>query len=116
MVWFHDVSAGSVHRQVWPTTAELGDARGADPAVLSAVGEALTGVRKAKSDGKVGMRAEIASMTLAGSWRQLGRVRYAESDLRSAGRISDLTTWSRSRRPHSPSATPTSCRRSPAAG
>ena len=57
--WFHDTSAGSIHQARWPTTAELGDARGADPAVLAAVGEALTGIRKAKSDAKVGMRAEI---------------------------------------------------------
>src|SRR5204863_874017 len=64
--WFHDASAGSVHQAPWPTTAELGDARGADPAVLTAVGEALTGIRKAKSDAKVGMRAEVTGMTLAG--------------------------------------------------
>ncbi len=89
--WFHDTSAGSIHQAPWPTTAELGDARGADPAVLAAVGEALTGIRKAKSDAKVGMRAEITGMTLAGPSAQLDRVRTAEGDLRSAGRVRDLT-------------------------
>jgi valyl-tRNA synthetase len=89
--WFHDTSAGSVHQAAWPTTAELGDARAADPAVLAAVGEALTGIRKAKSDAKVGMRAEITAMTLAGASAQLDRVRTAEGDLRSAGRVRDLT-------------------------
>jgi valyl-tRNA synthetase len=89
--WFHDRSAGSIHQAAWPTTAELGDARGADPAVLAAVAEALTGIRKAKSDAKVGMRAEITSMTLAGPSAQLDRVRTAEGDLRSAGRVRGLT-------------------------
>jgi valyl-tRNA synthetase len=89
--WFHDHTAGSIHQTPWPTTAELGDARGADPAVLAAVGEALTGIRKAKSDAKVGMRAEITGMTLAGPSAQLDRVRTAEGDLRSAGRVRDLT-------------------------
>jgi valyl-tRNA synthetase len=88
--WFHDPSAGSLHQAPWPSTAELGDARAADPAVLAAVAEALTGIRKAKSDAKVGMRAEIATMTLAGPSVQLDRVRTAEGDLRSAGRIRDL--------------------------
>jgi valyl-tRNA synthetase len=88
--WFHDPSAGSVHQAPWPTTAELGDARGADPAVLTAVGEALTGIRKAKSDAKVGMRAEITGMTLAGRAAELDRVRTAEGDLRSAGRVREL--------------------------
>jgi valyl-tRNA synthetase len=88
--WFHDTSAGSVHQAPWPSTAELGDARGADPAVLAAVSEALTGIRKAKSDAKVGMRAEITTMTLAGPSAQLDRVRTAEGDLRSAGRVRDL--------------------------
>jgi valyl-tRNA synthetase len=89
--WFHDSSAGSIHQTSWPTTAEVGDAASADPAVLSTVGEALTGIRKAKSDAKVGMRAEITSMTLVGPQVQLDRVRTAEGDLRSAGRIRELS-------------------------
>jgi valyl-tRNA synthetase len=89
--WFHDQTSGSIHQAAWPTSAELGDARGADPAVLAAVAEALTGIRKAKSDAKVGMRAEITTMTLAGPSAQLDRVRTAEGDLRSAGRVRELT-------------------------
>ncbi|MDQ6714895.1 MAG: valine--tRNA ligase, partial [Actinomycetota bacterium] len=88
--WFHEPSQGSIHRAAWPTTDELGDARGADPAVLAAVGEALAGVRKVKSQAKVSMRAEVTSMTLVGGSAQLDRVRTAEGDLRSAGRISAM--------------------------
>ena len=89
--WFHDRSDGSIHRAPWPATAEIGDARGADSGVLSAVGEALAGIRKAKSEAKVGMRAEITGMTLVGSETQLDRVRTAEGDLRAAGRVTGLT-------------------------
>ncbi len=89
--WFHDPAEGSIHRAAWPTTAELGDARSADSGVLSAVGEALAGVRKAKSEAKVGMRAEITGMTLVGSATQLDRVRTAEGDLRAAGRVTGLS-------------------------
>jgi valyl-tRNA synthetase len=88
--WFHAPAEGSIHRAPWPTTAEIGDARGADSGLLAAVGEALAGVRKAKSEAKVGMRAEITSMSLVGAGASLDRVRTAEGDLRSAGRIRDL--------------------------
>jgi valyl-tRNA synthetase len=83
--WFGE---GSVHRQSWPTGAEL--PAGGDAALLGSVGEALAGVRKAKSEAKVGMRAEVRSMTLAGPGSVLAHVRSAEADLRACGRITDL--------------------------
>ena len=89
--WFHDAADGSIHRSTWPTRAELDEAADAEPAVLTAVSDALQGVRRAKSDAKVGMRAAITSMTLAGAPEDLDHVRAAEGDLRSAGRIADLT-------------------------
>jgi valyl-tRNA synthetase len=84
--WF---GSGSVHRQSWPTRSEL--PTGGDPLVLDAVGAALAGVRKVKSEAKVGMRAEVRSMTLAGPESALEHVRAAEPDLRASGRISDLS-------------------------
>jgi len=82
--WWHD---GSVHRASWPQAAEATAAEAGDAGVLAAVGQALAGVRKAKSEAKVGMRAEVARIVLAGpaAWTQ--RVRTAEADLRAAGRI-----------------------------
>jgi len=82
--WWHD---GSVHRSAWPTADDVVAGRDGDPAVLAAVGEALAGVRKAKSEAKVGMRAEVASITLAGPAEWADRVRVAEADLRAAGRM-----------------------------
>jgi valyl-tRNA synthetase len=86
---------GSVHHATWPLTTELaveptlgltsGDS--GDAGLLTAVGEALAGVRKAKSDAKVGMRAEVARVVLVGPDGWAARVRTAERDLRAAGRI-----------------------------
>ncbi len=83
--WFGD---GSVHRQTWPDREAL--PAGGDPALLDSVAEALAGVRKVKSEAKLGMRAEVRTMTLVGPARQLEHVRAAEADLRATGRIGEL--------------------------
>ncbi len=88
-VWSWFGESGSVHRQPWPVRSELPS--GGDARLLDAVGAALAGVRKVKSEAKVGMRAEVVSMTLAGPEPLLDRVRAAETDLQASGHITDLT-------------------------
>ena len=88
--------SGSVHRQPWPTPADVVGAESAegmpgDPDLLPAVGAALAAVRKLKSEAKMGMRAEVASMTLAVPAEVGERVLLAEPDLRAAGRITAMT-------------------------
>ena len=83
--WTHD---GSVHRTSWPTPDEV--PAGGDAALLTAVGAALAVVRKAKSEAKVGMRAEVPSMTLVGPPASLDHVRAAEADLRAAGKLTGI--------------------------
>ena len=80
--WTHE---GSVHRASWPTVDEV--PAGGDAGMLQAVGAVLAAVRKAKSEAKVGMRAEVPAMTLVGPDAALTYVREAESDLRAAGRL-----------------------------
>jgi valyl-tRNA synthetase len=82
--WWHD---GSVHRATWPSRDELAAGADGDPELLVAVGEALAAIRKAKSEAKLGMRAEVARVTVVGPVRALDDVRTAEADLRAAGRI-----------------------------
>src|SRR6476661_2647872 len=94
--WWHE---GSVHRAAWPTTDDVAVGAGGDPAVLTAVGEALAGVRKAKSEAKVGMRAEVASLVLAGPAEWVARVQLAETDLRAAGRITATPTYAEAETP-----------------
>ncbi|GAB3447896.1 valine--tRNA ligase [Phycicoccus ginsengisoli] len=94
--WWHD---GSVHHAAWPTTDDVAAGVGGDPAVMTAVGEALAGIRKAKSEAKVGMRAEVAAITLAGpdTWAQ--RVQSAEADLRAAGRVTGTIGYAEAETP-----------------
>ncbi|SFP74803.1 valyl-tRNA synthetase [Geodermatophilus dictyosporus] len=81
--------AGSVHRAPWPSAAELPG--GGDPAVLPVVAAALAGVRKAKSDAKVSMRADVSSATVTAPEAQVPLVEAARGDLTDAGRIAALT-------------------------
>ncbi|SDY92203.1 valyl-tRNA synthetase [Geodermatophilus africanus] len=81
--------AGSVHRAPWPAAAEL--PAGGDPAVVSVVASALAGVRKAKSDAKVSMRADVESATVTAPDGQVPLVEAARGDLVEAGRIASLT-------------------------
>ena len=86
--WWHE---GSVHRASWPAPDALTDIAGqADPAILGAVGAALAGVRKAKSQAKVGMRADVQSAVLTGPPATLEQIRLASGDLIAAGRIAAL--------------------------
>jgi len=86
--WWHD---GSIHRAAWPISGDLNTvAAHADPAILGAVGAALTGVRKAKSEAKVGMKADVERAVLTGPSVTLERIRLAAEDLTAAGRIAIL--------------------------
>jgi valyl-tRNA synthetase len=80
--------AGSVHRAPWPAAGEL--PAGGDPEVLPAVAAALAGVRKAKSDAKVSMRADVSSATVTAPEAQLPLVEAGRGDLVAAGRIASL--------------------------
>jgi valyl-tRNA synthetase len=80
---------GSVHRALWPTATEL--PTGGDPAIVALAAEALAGVRKAKSDAKVSMRADVESATVTAPAAQVAALEAARGDLVDAGRIRSLT-------------------------
>ncbi|ANS78498.1 Valyl-tRNA synthetase [Serinicoccus hydrothermalis] len=86
--WWHE-EGSSVHTQPWPVVQELSlpGADDAPPALLSTVGQALAGLRRAKSEAKVKMRTEISAATIAGPASELDQVRSALSDLRAAGKV-----------------------------
>jgi len=86
--WWHD---GSIHRTAWPIPDELKNIGAqADPAMLAAVGAALAGIRRAKSEAKVGMRADVRSAVVTGRPATLARIRLAVGDLSAAGHIAAL--------------------------
>ena len=82
---------GSVHRASWPdagTVASL--AAGGDPSLVDDVAAVLTLVRKAKSEAKASMRADVAAASVTAPAAQAARIRTAADDLKAAGRIADL--------------------------
>ena len=82
---------GSVHRSAWPDATDLRLLAGAaDSALLADVGAALSGVRKAKSEAKASMRAEVERAVVRGPAEALDRIGLAADDLRGAGRIDAL--------------------------
>ena len=86
--WWHD---GSVHLAAWPATAELtAAAAGADALLLSDASQVLSAIRKAKSEAKVSMRAEVARVVVRGPADSIERLAEATDDLRAAGRIASF--------------------------
>ncbi|WP_205302095.1 valine--tRNA ligase [Nonomuraea montanisoli] len=79
--WWRD---GSVHRAAWPA-AERG---AGDPAVLAVASEVLRRIRKAKSEAKLSMRAEVSRLTVTGP--EAGLVRLAQDDLCGAGNVEEF--------------------------
>jgi valyl-tRNA synthetase len=78
---------GSVHLAAWPTVVELGSAAASEPTTLEAVSAALVGIRGAKSNAKVSMRAELARVEIRGPEDLVRAAELAADDLRKAGKI-----------------------------
>ncbi|MEU6204717.1 valine--tRNA ligase [Micromonospora musae] len=83
---------GSVHRAPWPTTYEVGRAieGEGDPELLRLAGEALSQVRRAKSERKLSMKAEVPLAEALGPAALLEKLTLVSDDLRAAGRIGKL--------------------------
>ncbi len=78
---------GSIHRAPWPTALDLGAAAAADPATIDAVAAALAGIRGAKSQAKVSMRAELSRAEVRGPEALVRAAEVAADDLRKTGRV-----------------------------
>jgi valyl-tRNA synthetase len=87
--WMHDDDS-SIHRAAWPTLDELDIAAAGEPRVLERTGQALSGVRKAKSDAKASMKAEVSEATVEGTPADVEFVSQARADLAAAGSIAEL--------------------------
>jgi valyl-tRNA synthetase len=82
---------GSVHRSNWPVSEDLSGFTGSQSAgLLSLASQALIGIRKAKSDEKLSMKAEISSLTIEASEADITSLKLIESDLKSVGKIDDI--------------------------
>jgi valyl-tRNA synthetase len=86
--WTH---GGSVHTAPWPTPQEPGLAEvGGDGRLLDAASAAIGAVRKAKTDAKLSLRAEVPSVVLHAPADMVAAVREFEADLLAAGRLGAL--------------------------
>ena len=74
---------GSVHEASWPKASELS---GNNPELLDLASSALILIRKSKSDAKLSMKAEIASLELAGP----AALQELQGDLKDVGKINNL--------------------------
>jgi valyl-tRNA synthetase len=82
---------GTVHRAAWPERADYAEiAEEGDAEVLTAVGRALSGLRKSKSEAKVKQRTEVTAATVAAPAEVLGRLRAGLEDLKAAGNVRAL--------------------------
>ena len=82
---------GSVHRSNWPVAEDLTGFTGSQNAgLLSLASQALIGIRKAKSDEKLSMKAEITSLTIQASEQEIESLKHIESDLKSVGKIDQI--------------------------
>ncbi len=85
---------GSIHRASWPEGDTL---RGlvvrapeevsGEPSVLVIAADVLRQIRKAKSDAKRSVRAEVATVTISDTSSRLAAVQAVLADLRSAGNV-----------------------------
>ena len=91
-VWsWWQVGKGSIHRSSWPTPEEL--EVGLDSAnldLLPLASQALFGTRKAKSDAKASMKADVLSANLVAPKEMIARLELLSLDLKAAGRIAEL--------------------------
>ena len=82
---------GSVHRSSWPVPEDLSAFAGSQKASLMPLAsQALIGIRKAKSDEKLSMKAEISSLTIEASEAEIESLKNIESDLKSVGKIDQV--------------------------
>jgi valyl-tRNA synthetase len=81
---------GSVHAMGWPNDADY--AIDGSAGVYVVASEVLSAIRKAKSDAKQSMRAEVARVVVTDTAERLEALDAARADVCAAGRVAILDT------------------------
>ena len=83
--------AGSIHRADWPSAPELRAAAGEwNPLVMGVASDVLREVRRAKSEAKVGMRADVETVTVTDDHDRLAALEMVATDVRDVCKIAEL--------------------------
>ncbi len=85
--WTHETS---VHRASWPTVAEL-PAQAEPTGLLAAVGQALIGIRGAKTAAKASQKTPVTHAVVAAPAETRALIERAAVDLAAVGRIENLS-------------------------
>ena len=80
---------GSIHAQSWPTAAELAVA---DETPLDVASAVLGAIRRAKTEGKKGMRWPVASVVVNDVPMRIDALALVAGDVRQAGSVGSLTS------------------------
>ncbi len=83
-------TTGSVHRAPWPSAADLPDPTAAPDLVLVVAADVLRLIRRAKSDAKRSIRAEVASVLVSDTAERIAAIRRVQADLCGAGNVAEL--------------------------
>ncbi len=87
--WWHD--EGSIHREAWPTAAELQTGLvGAEPAVWTDASAVVRSVRRAKTEASRSMRAGVARLAVTDDERTIAALTLAADDIKQAGSVAEL--------------------------
>lgn len=78
--------SGSVHRASWPNPNDI-PVKDSESDLMKRASSVLFGIRKAKSDAKLSMKAEITSLTLVTPETDIDKLRLIEQDLKSVGKV-----------------------------
>jgi valyl-tRNA synthetase len=82
--WWHE---SSIHAAEWPSPSNLGG----DAALIDPTIDALTLVRRAKSEAKVSQRAEVATARISAPVEAHAALEAGRADLAAAGSIGEVT-------------------------
>ncbi|WP_159500010.1 valine--tRNA ligase [Microbacterium sp. 18062] len=82
--WFHE---DSIHTAAWPEPLGIEG----DPVVLTAVSEALIGIRRAKTEAKVSQKTAVARLVLGAPAGLADALASADGDLKAVGRVAELS-------------------------
>ncbi|WP_380174533.1 valine--tRNA ligase [Kineococcus sp. DHX-1] len=85
--WWQD---GTVHTAPWPAASELGTVDGGSTLVLPAAGQALSALRKVKSEAKVSQKTPLSAATISGPAQLVEAARRAEADVLAASRAASI--------------------------